>query len=109
MCRSKITLKRAPTSQDSSGGEVKGTFAAVSGASDVRCDIQPARSSTVYKYAQLNLQVSHTVYLTKHIAALAGDILVSGTRTFLVQGYQRAAPGYSQWPGVADVLEEPVS
>lgn len=99
------TLKRCPaTPPDALGTFTKANPVVV--VADVACDIQPASSSTIWKYAQMQLVVSYSIYFVDDIAAREGDILVSGSRTFKVQGYR--PPGdRAQWPAVADVVEEP--
>ena len=106
MLSTTISLERAIITKDSSGGQVQ-TYAAVSGQTDVPADIQPAGSSIRLQYAQRNLVVTHTVYVATDIGAIETDRIVSGTRYFVVMGYRKAAPGYDEWPSIADVEEQP--
>ncbi len=106
MLRTSVTLQRnTPTKVN--GVQVK-NWADVSGASSVKCDIQPASAKVqaLYSGQQERLLVTHTIYLKKDIQAKAGDRLVSGTRYFLLHGYRRTPPGYKAWPAVADVEEQ---
>ena len=106
MMRSTCTLTR-PTSptKDSSGGKVDGTYATV--AADQDCDLQPAKSDVKFKYRQMELEVSHSCFVTTDIGARQMDKVTVGSRTFTVQGYEPPAEGYSQWPGVMHLLEKP--
>jgi len=105
MLRTKVTLQRSAPSKRPGGTQDK-NFADVSGMVDVRCDIQPASSSIVARYAgqQDRLSVSHSIFLARDISAKAGDRLVSGSRTFLIQGYGEPT-NYKLWPRVAHVQE----
>lgn len=109
LCRTTCTLQRSTSAKDAAGGRST-TWTNVSGAVDVACDIQPVTSSTKYKFAQLDMDVTYTIYLPNgsDIGAKAGDRITSGGRTFKVQSYEKAAPGYEEWPHQCHVEEEPV-
>ena len=99
------TLQRSASTKDASGGAVKGTWAAVG--SSVSCDVQPAGSDTRLQYAQLQLVVTHSIYVADDVGARAGDRFSADGRYFLVQGYTPPAVGYLQWPGRIDAEEQP--
>lgn len=109
MCRSEVQLERSPPTKDTSGGSTKGGWNNIGDA--VPCDIQPANSSTMTRYLQDTITVSHTILLTQDVGALAGDRFTTtddadNARIFKVEGYRRGANNYAQWPGVADCNEE---
>lgn len=106
MLRTTGTLKRATRTKDTSGGQAAGATFATVGTADVPCDIQPASSSTVTRYMQQNMTVSHTIYLAADVAAIAGDRFDAESRKFKVQGKRPGAPGYVQWPCILDVVED---
>lgn len=105
MLRTSCTWQRKTTSKDAAGGMVN-TFSAVSGYSDIPCDIQPASSNTRMRYMQEQLNVSHTIYFAQAVPANAGDRFTSDGRTFLFQGRRPSAPGYVQWAEMCDVQEQ---
>jgi head-tail adaptor len=106
MLRSKGTLQRSTSTKDASGGRTL-AWSDVSGSTDVRCDIQPASGSTVFKYAQMHIVVTHQILVAGDIGARADDRFTSGTRHFRIIGWAPPAPGYAQWPGKLDCEEEP--
>lgn len=105
MLRTTCTQKRPTTIKDESGGASK-TFASVTGAVDVPCDIQPASGSVRMQYMQQQAQAVHTIYFSQEVTPRAGDIFVSGSRTFQFLGRRPAAPGYQVWPTIVDVEEQ---
>jgi hypothetical protein len=104
MCRSTVTLERQTVAKNAAGGAPK-TFASVSGATSIPADIQPASARTMLAWMQQQLRVSHTIYLSQDVQAKKTDRFTSDGRIFLIHGYRRSAPGYGQWPAVADVEE----
>lgn len=104
MLRTTGTLERPTTTKDSSGGR-SDSFATVSGASGVRCDIQSASASIQREYETRQMHVTHSVYFASDIGAREQDRFTSNSRTFLVMGYRPASIGYSSWPYVMDVEE----
>ena len=111
MLRTSGTLKRrTSTVKDSSGGIPPATAAAVSGATSIACDIQPASSNTITKYMQKQLDCSHSIYFNQDVAALEGDVFVSAAGlTYKVLGRRLGAPGYTQWPCILDVAQDVTS
>jgi hypothetical protein len=111
MCRSTATLERHTITKDSSGGMVVPPWNTQK--SDITCDIQPATASTILRWAQLVIRVSHTIYCTEDIGALAGDRITvtaddGSVRYFKVEGDGKVAAGYEDdWPATVDVIEEP--
>lgn len=105
MCPSSCTLQRGTKGKDAGGGNVI-TWANVSGAVDVRCDVQPAGSHVAARYMQGGLFVSHSIYLSSDVQAKSTDRFIVGSRIFLLKGYRRPDPGRLSWPAVADVEEE---
>ncbi len=110
MCRSEAQLQRATETKDTSGGIVS----AWANTGDVfGCDIQPASSHTVERYAQDAITVSHTVFLFSDIGALSRDRIIftdpdtDAVSYFKVEGVRKKAPGYGQWPYMIDVVEDP--
>ncbi len=105
MLKTTATLKRKSNTKDASGG-LTPTFTAVSGYSDVPCDIQPATGSVRMQYMQNQTNVSHTMFFQTDIGAKAGDILTSGSRIFQFRGKEQSAPGYRQWAAKIHVEEQ---
>jgi len=104
MFRTTGTLQRQVVAKDADGGKTS-TWANVSGATAIACDIQPAGSSVVMRFAQRQMNCTHSVYVGGDIAARDTDRFVIGSRVFKILGYEPPAPGYSQWPGTLQVEE----
>lgn len=110
MCRSEAQLQRSTAAKDTSGG-VTLTWADDGG--PFGCDIQPASAKTIERYAQDQMEVSHTVFHFDNLGALTQDRIAftdpddDSVRYFKVQGARKKAPGYDQWPYMIDVIEDP--
>lgn len=104
MLRTTGTLKRKVATKDTSGGH-SSAFEPVSGAVNLRCDIQPATGNIQQRFMQYEQIVTHSVYLAQSISPKAGDVWVSNNRTFLFQGMDPTPPGYTNWPAVMHVEE----
>lgn len=105
MLRTTGSLQRFTYTKGTSGGQVL-TVVPVADATDIACDIQPASGNIQEHYRQLQLRVTHSIYLASDIGAKATDRFVSGTRTFVLHGARPPAPGYSEWPMILDVEEK---
>lgn len=106
LLRTTGTLKRKVLVKDASGGATMPSYSAVSGYTDVPCDIQPASGTTRMQYMQLQANVTHSVYSESEIPAKAEDIFVSGGRTFQFRGREMPPPGYDEWPAIMHVEEQ---
>lgn len=102
MCRTTVTLERQEITKDAAGGEIKVWEPVVE---DIPADVQPSSAHTVLAYMQQQIHVSHTIYLTQDVGARKTDRFTSSGRVFLIRGYRPGAPGYNQWPAIADVQE----
>lgn len=112
MCRSEAQLQRSTATKDTSGGI---TLAWANQGDVAGCDIQPASATTVERYAQDQIEVSHTMYLFADCGAQNDDRFLftdpddDSQRIFKVRGVRKKAPGYAQWPYLIDVIEDPQS
>lgn len=108
LLRTTGTLKRKTLAKDASGGPLVDPYVAVSGYSDVPCDIQPASGTVRMQYMQRQENVTHSVYSETNIPAKSEDIFVSAGRTFQFRGREPLPPGYEsdQWPAVTHVEEQ---
>ncbi len=78
-------------------GAAKGTtqvFAAVTGASNVPCSVQPASSSDRLLYGQRNVFISCTIFCLTDIGANVNDYfevldMNGNTHTYLIHGFNR--------------------
>ncbi len=110
MCRSFVTLQAMTSGKDASGGIVN-SYADVSGYQSIAADIQPASGNVRMQYAHMQTTVSHTIYLTADVPAVAGSRFTAtyddGTdHVFLFKGRRPPAPGYDQWPCIVDCEEQ---
>src|SRR6185436_4229948 len=106
LLRTTGTLKRRATAKDASGGSLEtGSLVAVSGYSDIPCDVQPASGTVRLQYMQAQSFVTHTVYSETEIPAKAEDIFTVGGRNFQFRGREMPPPGYETdgWPAVMHV------
>lgn len=106
MDRSVVSLERATTVKDPSGGYTQ-NFSTV--ASGLTADVQPVSATIAIQYLERQMQISHTIYLVNDCGALPEDRFVLAgppIRYFKVMGYRPGAPGYDQWPSEADVMEQ---
>ena len=107
LSRTAATLKRKVLVKDASGGPTMPSYAAVSGYSNVPCDIQPATGSIRDQYMQTQANVTHTIYAETDIPAKAEDIFVAAGRTFQFRGRDPVPPGYEgEWPCQIHVEEQ---
>lgn len=108
LLRTTGTLKRKTLVKDANAAESISGFTAVSGYSDVPCDIQPARSSVRMQYMQDQLNVTHTVRSETEIPGRPEDIFVAAGRTFQFRGREQPPPGYEgdEWPARMHVEEQ---
>jgi len=104
MLRTTCTVQRRSAMKGTSGGQ---TLSWEAIATDEPCDIQSSSGRVFMDYQVRGMRVTHTVYFARDMAIQATDRIVSGSRTFKVQGYTPPSPGYPQWPSKADVEEEP--
>lgn len=99
-----ISRPQSPT-KDSSGGKADGSYTDL--IVDEPCDLQPVRSDVEMKYRQMHLDVTHSCYVTRDVSARQTDKVSCDSRTFIVVGYEPPAVGYTKWPGVMHLKEEP--
>lgn len=84
LCRSTGTISRPTYSADNYGGQVA-SFATAYTLYNLL--IQPASGRITEEFAKRGLQVSHVAYTPTEVAILAGDKLVSGGVTYLIQSW----------------------
>lgn len=106
MLRTTGTLRRKTSATKDASGGMTMTFADVTSQVDVPCDIQPASGLVRMQYMQPQSNVSHTVFTESDVGGKAGDIWVSGGRTFQFRGKEPPAPGYQQWAVKMHVEEQ---
>lgn len=107
LSRTSATLKRKVLVKDASGGMTMPSYSAVTGYSNVPCDIQPASDQVRSQYMQTQANVTHVVLSETEIPAKAEDILVAAGRTFQFRGRKPQPPGYEgQWPAEIHVEEQ---
>lgn len=92
LMRESMTLQRESVSLDDAGGQ-SASFAAVSGATDIRCSLQPASGSVQMMYGQRGLMTTHSVFVAKNIGAKAGDRVLLGGTTYAVTGFVENSAG----------------
>lgn len=108
LLRTTGTLNRRANAKDASGGSLEtGALVAVTGYSDIPCDVQPASGTVRMQYMQTQLFVTHTVYSETEIPAKAEDIFTVNGRNFQFRGREMPPPGYEgdQWPAAMHVEE----
>src|SRR5258708_157628 len=78
-----VDIKRPTPVKGNSGGQTK-TYTTVY--TDQPVSIQPINTSWLVRYAQKHIDVTHSLYFNTALTVRAGDQIVYGTRTFLVEG-----------------------
>lgn len=81
-----VSFQRPVAGVDATGGTTR-TWTVINAA--MVCGIQPETARVKQDYAQLNLTVTHAVYLAADISAKLGDRIVDGSDIYLVQDYKR--------------------
>lgn len=108
LCRTTGTLKRKTLVKDANAAMTISSFTAVSGYSNVPCDVQPARGSVRMQYMQESSNVTHTVYSETEIPGRPEDVFIVAGRTFQFRGREQPPPGYEgdEWPAQMHVEEQ---
>lgn len=80
------TLKRPTISKDSYKGTIQTGFSTI--VSDRKCSVQPASPEVATLYAQRNVSVTVSIYLSSSIGAQINDIFVVTDRDGVEHTYQ---------------------
>ncbi len=78
----RITLQ-AKSTANQSGGQVVSYSPSYA---NIPALVRPASSTRMLLYHQRNIEISHTIATARPISASTGDIVVFGTRQFLITG-----------------------